>query len=323
MDVSNGSPRVVSVRELIGLWGASGRGSRVVARVRTDLRSHGLTTDPDFRKVSLDHEVWLVPATERRPTIEPQPAPQVEEEATLAEDVRLTVGSLPSASAKVVFVNPNQSIREAYTLMLLNDFSQLAVLSGPVSLRGAVTWRSIAEALMKSGGASLKDSIIEAEAVRYDADLLEQIPRIIENDFVFVRDANNQIGGIVTSADLSKLFEERTRAFLLLGEIDQRLRRLLASRFTLGEVIALLDLPDGARSPTSFDELTMGEYQRVLSQDSNFDRLGWPLDRKIFIDLLDRVRQTRNDVMHFSPDPIDDTRMREIDSLADALRRHN
>ncbi|MGZ3383253.1 MAG: hypothetical protein ACXVBB_23805, partial [Isosphaeraceae bacterium] len=58
----SGSPHRMTVRELIGTWGARGRDFEVNERV--DLDNNGLTTTPDFRAVTLDDTVAVVLTTQ-------------------------------------------------------------------------------------------------------------------------------------------------------------------------------------------------------------------------------------------------------------------
>lgn len=312
-----GSPRDVTVRQLIAQWGAKGRGSRVVARIREDLRQAGLAPQPDFRQVALDVNVKLV----QRPKEHP-PEPQEGEEEILP-DFGLTVGTLPSAAAGVEHVVPNASLAEAQTRMIVNDHSQLAVMSGERSLKGAVTWQSIAEALMRSPKASLSDAIVPAHPVSYSDDLLRLVPTIVERNFVFVRDASNRVTGIVTTADLSDLFAERTRPFLLIGEIDQRLRDLLRRHFTMDELRTVCQRSERPRPLRKYDELNMGDYEQVFSSPSHFEKLQWPLDRRTIAARLADVRETRNDVMHFNPDPIDPVRLNGLNGFVELLRKYS
>ncbi len=50
--------------------------------------------------------------------------------------------------------------------------------------------------------------------------------------------------------------------------------------------------------------MTLGEYIRLLENPARWDKLGVPIDRKTFVAELERVREIRNDVMHFDPDPV-------------------
>lgn len=310
---ATGALREITVRDLIAQWGARGRGSRVVAGIRADLRRSGLVTEPDFRQVALDVMVKLAP----RP-VEAKSTSDAEE----IPDFGLTVGTLPSAATKVVGVPPNGSLIEAQTLMVVNDYSQLAVMAGERSLKGAVTWQGIAEALMRSDKATLGDAMVDAQPVRYSADLLRLVPTIIERNFVFVQDETNRITGIVTTADVGELFAERTRPFLLIGEIDQRLRDLIRQRFLLKDIQTLCNKSPVPRTLKSFDDLTMGNYVQVLGSPPHWDKLGWPLDRKVVLTKLGEVQETRNDVMHFNPDPIDPSRLSALNGLVELLRKY-
>lgn len=51
---------------------------------------------------------------------------------------------------------------------------------------------------------------------------------------------------------------------------------------------------------------------RLLEQETNWQRLGWALDRRTFVDALTEVKSIRNDVMHFSPDPLDDSQVASL-----------
>jgi hypothetical protein len=52
--------------------------------------------------------------------------------------------------------------------------------------------------------------------------------------------------------------------------------------------------------------LSFGEYIRLLEKPESWVKLGLSIDRKLFVDMLERSRQIRNDVMHFDPDGASD-----------------
>ncbi|MCW6008871.1 hypothetical protein K1W54_30650 [Micromonospora sp. CPCC 205371] len=295
-------PEEFSVRELLALWGAKDRGDQI-SRIEADLANHGLVTSPSFRKVTLDSTVRLVVGsadTDEPPTTDAGPIAAVADEVDSDGDpIGLTVGNLPSALGGLSSVAPNASFEEAITKMLLNDFSQLAVLNGPRTLRGAITWQSIAHARHADPNAKLSDAIdSDAVDVRYDKELIDVLPALQRNGFVFVRDQENTVAGIVTTADVVHVYGEMAMPFFQLGELDRSLRRVIARNSDLEQVSGIC-----GRKIQSFDELSMGEYQRVLGDPAVWTALGWPLDRVTFIERLNSIRQIRNDVMHFNPDP--------------------
>ena len=77
---------------------------------------------------------------------------------------------------------------------------------------------------------------------------------------------------------------------------------------------------DGARSVESASDLTFGEYKRLLEDPSRWSTLGLDLDRGVFVKWLDEVRETRNNVMHFDPDGIEDQALKKLRDFAKFLR---
>jgi CBS domain-containing protein len=292
-----------TVRELIAKWGAKGRGHRVNQRIEADLDNHGLVTLPNFRKVTIDAIVELVTTSASEADVAAEEAPATSDEAEKELEVGLTVGNIESALGGLASVAPDAPLNEAITLMLLNDFSQLAVTSGSHTLRGAVTWKSITTARQVKPAAVLSDATVPASEARYDQDLFEILPVLADAEFVFVRDETNRLAGIVTTSDVALAYRELATPFLLIGEIDQLLRWLISRTFSLNDIVVCCDA-DGARDIDSAEDLTFGDYQRILESPSHWQKLGWPLDRNSFVKRLDEIRGMRNDIMHFNPDPL-------------------
>jgi CBS domain-containing protein len=314
-------PIEISVRELIAYWGAKRRGLWIVEHIREALESEGLKTEPSFVDVWIDACVKLVPLEPRRDLpASSAVAAQVPEQAVQPE-VYLRVGSLKSANSGVVFVCPQDDVQKAQSLMLRHGYSQLAVLSGERELRGAVSWESIAQARIRTPNAALADATVAAELVREDDDLLAQIPRIVSAGFVFVQAKDRRIGGIVTTADLSEEFARTANPFFILGEIEKRLRTIIDGIFSADELADVVGSEDSDRTVSKADHLTFGEYLRLLENPNRWARLNWQLDRKVFIEALDEVREIRNDIMHFSPDPLDEEGVFKLRNFAQWLRK--
>lgn len=294
-------PVEITVRDLLAWWGVSDRSPDTGKRIEADLANHGLMSVPAFLKVTQDAKVKLLRMPEEQVGLPETPVPPIDEMEE--PEIGLVVGNLPSALGGVVSVPPTASFEQAITFMLLNDFSQLAVLEGQRNLRGAVTWKSIAQARHASPSASFTDAIADAHEVRYDKPLREVLQTLEESDFIFVRDDRNLISGIVTTADVVHAYGELATPFFLIGELDQALRRVVSRTFTIEEVRPLCRL-DGGKVIESFDDLSIGDYQRVLENPTMWAKLGWPLDRAIFVKQLNELREIRNSVMHFNPDPL-------------------
>ncbi|MGW4593633.1 restriction system modified-DNA reader domain-containing protein [Amycolatopsis thermoflava] len=316
-------PERISVRELLKVWGATDRGDQI-SQIEVDLANHGLTTSPSFRAVTLDTVVSLTtPPDDPEATAAPEPSQigdlPVGEDDEGGDDlnVRLTVGNL-SPLRGVESVGPNSTFDEALTKMLLNDFSQLAVLSGPRNLRGAVTWRSIAQARHQRPEARFADAIdTRVEVVAYDRDLFEVLPTLQQREFVFVRNESRAVMGIVTTADVAQRYGEMATPFFQLGELDQTLRWVLRQAVDLPTVQRICQ-----RTITSFDHLSFGDYRRVLENKDAWDALGWRLDRLAFIARLEEIRVIRNKVMHFHPDPIPPDAVDQLRTFNNLLHRY-
>jgi hypothetical protein len=156
--------------------------------------------------------------------------------------------------------------------------------------------------------------------IRSDASLLSAIPIIAEQKYVLVRGHDQKIAGIVTASDLSLQFHQLIEPFLLLGEIENHLRRVIGQRFTPTELEAVKDSTDKGRVVTSVTDLTYGEYIRLLENPERWDKLNITVDRKTFIEKLESVRGIRNDVMHFDADGIPEKDLQTIREFARFLQ---
>ena len=313
-------PVEVSVRKLLSYWGAKRRGYWIVDQIGIDLSSMGLTTEPPFTDVWIDASIRLVSEKGGSGTPTVVAAPIVSEEKN-SGDVYLRVRSLQSANSGIVSVSPNDTVQRARSLMMRHDYSQLAVLSGERELRGAVSWESLAQAGIRNAEFSLAEATLQPNLVHEDDDLLAQIPRIISSGFVFVQAKDRRIIGIVTTADLSQEFARMANPFFILGEIERGLREIIDQAFSAEELAGIAVPDDATRNVSKADHLTFGEYVRLLENPPNWERLGWDLDRRTFIEALNEIREIRNDVMHFSPDPLDHEGVETLRNFAHWLRK--
>ena len=102
--------------------------------------------------------------------------------------------------------------------------------------------------------------------------------------------------------------------------IENHIRRLIGDRFTPQELAATRNPNDSAREILGVFDLTFGEYLWLLSEQSNWDRLGLSADRKVVIEKLEQVRDIRNDAMHFDPEPLAETDVELLRNVAKYLR---
>jgi len=304
-----------SVRELISEWGVGRRGTGVITRVWRDLRGANLSTVPPFDAVSLDAEVVITANAQRE-----SPGIEVEEPEDPVE-ATVTVGTLTSAAGGLVSVGPDTPILEAQSLMERFDYSQLPVMSGDRTVKGVLSWESLAKAALYGTTVGMAQEASTEAVVVSDSDpLLDHVDTIAEAGYVLVKDATNLITGIVTSADLSKAFADLANPFLLLGEIEGWLRRIVDRCFGADDLAAYVDPDDPDRQIEAAMNLTFGEYVRLFQDPDAWDKLGLRADRRVFCAHLDEVRETRNAIMHFSSDPLEDKALESIENLLRWLR---
>jgi hypothetical protein len=190
----------------------------------------------------------------------------------------------------------------------------------PVSaiLRGAVTWRSIAVARQAGTEITLSDALIPARDYPYNTRLLDVLDVLLEEEFLFVRSYDKRVYGIVTAADVVRVYDQMATPFFLIGEVDQELRRLIRSRF---EIEDIQQVCAAGADLQSFDVLTMGDYLAVLRNGDYWEKLGWDLDRKMFGEHLDEIRKIRNKVTHFNnPDPIPQSDVNRLRNFLTVIR---
>lgn len=318
---ASGNLVTLSIRRLLQYWGVKRRGYLITEEIRRELAAAGLATNPPFTEGWVDSLITLVPIRSAVPVPDGLAVASIDAVASPTVQVSLRVNSLASANAGVESVHLDDTLERAQALMMRKDYSQLAVQSGPRDLRGAISWESIAQAKIRKPGAGLRDAMLVPEVIGLNDDLLARIPMIVDASFVFVQARDRQICGIVTTADLSLEFATLAKPFFLLAEVERRLRRLIDEHFTSEEIAAVVDPADAERSAVSASDLTIGECVRLLEDPSRWSRLGWGLDRIIFIAELHDVRLIRNEIMHFSPDPLDEEQVRKIELFLRSLRR--
>lgn len=218
-------------------------------------------------------------------------------------------------------MSPESSLLYARTVMLERQFSQLAVIDDMGTLHGAISWESIGKTYVASEHPKLADAITPATAVHHDALLLrDQISVIYDKGFVFVRSPDRaHVTGIVTAADLTRQFGNLARPFMLIEEVEIRLRLRADEVYTLNELRDAVQKHrrDGITQAADF---TLRDYWYLMRSEENWAKLAWNVDREYFIDRLDKVVDIRNDLMHFTTDDVDPDQYDAVEGLLEMLR---
>ena len=303
------APVELSIRDLLTIWGFRTRTYDSVGRIQRDLSAAGLRCQPDFTEGPTNAVVRIGPSARAAAVADETPPgdmPALEgvtgDAASSADQplelppFSLRVRDIPSATTGIVTVHPDETLELAQGRMIAQDYSQLAVTTGPKDLKGAVSWMTIAKAHLAKSRITLADVIDRyPKVVRADQDLLGQIATIYAADFVFVQDADYTICGIVTTADLSRQFQGLTTPFFQLGEIEGRLRHCIEKVFGIEEIRQATR----QRRLESVNAMTFAQYRDLLNDQARWQRMHWNVDRDMFISYLDDARKLRNRVMHF------------------------
>jgi CBS domain-containing protein len=321
----------VSVRSFLAWFGAKRRSYWNVWSIRKALEKANLVTLPDFESAYVDSEIRFElledqevgSETDALAEIESIPQPEVVASPlpAVAADPTYRISKLAAANNKPLSVKPDASLKEAVTLMMANDFSQLPVMTNERDIKGIISWLSIGTKTMLGSSRNFVRELMDVHhEIRADASMFQAIPTIVQHGYVLVRSSDNKISGIVTASDLSVQFQQVAEPFLLLSEIENHVRSLLYGRFNKADLMAVRDPSDGGREIEDVSDLTFGEYLRLLENESKWEKLELNLDRKTFCNHLDQVRIIRNDVMHFDPDGVPQSDLEKLRDCAKFLQ---
>jgi len=315
----------VTTRQLLSWFGAQRRGYYVMQALHAALDSVGLQTDPNFENVYIDAPIRFIakPAKSAKEAAACNDA--VLAPAPFVPDPTPRVGLLPSANATPLSVKPTQTVQEAVTLMLTHDYSQLPVMDGERALKGVISWASVGRHLaLGLKCTQVRECMDAPHVINNDSPLFAAIETIVSHDYVLVQLSDKRIGGIVTTADLSLHVRQLAEPFLLIGEIENHIRRLIHRKFVKEDLEKVRDPASNSRVIEDVHDLNFGEYIRLLEQPESWSKLKLDLDRTIFIRALGDVRLIRNSVMHFDPDPLpeeDIKKLREFVKMMQVLRQ--
>jgi CBS domain-containing protein len=303
-------------REFLSWFGAQRRGSLTVYRIRRELLEAKLRTEPDFESAYVDSFIEFKlepePSHEQKiplKVVELQASASISlgmaAELSIYSDPTYRISKLEAANKKPVSVTPNTTLQEAVTIMLIRDFSQLPVMIGERDVKGVVSWTSIGARLsLGKKGSQASEFMDQHQEIRADSSLFQAIPIIVQHQYVLIRGSENRITGIVTASDLSLQFKQLSEPFLLLGEVENHIRNILRQKLSQEDLSSVKDPNDSQRNVSGVDDLTFGEYIRLLENPDKWNKVGLPIDRATFCKELGCVRDIRNDVMHFDPDGI-------------------
>jgi predicted transcriptional regulator len=336
----------ITVRRLLNMFSAERRGFNKVNDIRAALANLGLETTPDFESAWIDERIKI-----RQIRLDAQITKQGAESAEVIEDVEeddtddesqssedeyeiglqpaqphivatsegvvetvlgeavdptFRIGRFPAANKKLITVNQDDDLKRAITVMMQFDYSQLPIMHGEREIKGMISWQSIAARLaMGNECQKVLHCREDAQVIDSNGTLFDAIPTIIKYDYVLVRNQQDRrVTGLVTNSDLILQFQHLTEPFLLLREIELHIRKILNGKVDL-----------------DINELNFGGYVRLLAAPEVWPKLLLKIDQKELTSELERVRQIRNDVMHFDPDPMEKGQLETLKNAANFMRQ--
>lgn len=227
---------------------------------------------------------------------------------------------LEAANRTPICIDNSAEIKEAITIMQLYNFSQLPVTNnGTRGICGYISWETIGNAVFNGiNSKTVKDYKSDDIAIlTKQTPLLDAIKIIYQHDFAVVVQEDKTLCGIITTADISSQFLSITEPFILLEEIENQIRILFDDLFLLEEIKKVC--MESERKVEFIDDLTFGDYLKMMENAENWDKLGLPCDKKLFIQKLDKIRQIRNDIMHFEPAGITEEQHKELQIMSKYL----
>jgi predicted transcriptional regulator len=300
---ANDTTHSLTAREFINALGCEKRSSGNVWHINQYLSDNQLEVEPNYTDVWIDSTITL--RHKKRATTK------------VPKDPIKKIMILEAANRQPITINNDAKIQEAVTIMMLKNYSQLPVVTGPRSLVGFISWETIGVALTNGEKSDcVKDYVNKnIKVVRPDMPLLEAIKSVYKHDFVVVIQSDNTISGIVTTADISSQYLTFTEPFFLLEQIENHIRQILDKKFLLEDLVSFC-ASDSHRTIERIDDLTFGEYIRLMENEKNWQKLKISIDRTIFLKELDKVREIRNDIMHFDPEGITDLQRKDLKNMA-------
>ena len=294
----------ITPRELINAFGCEKRTSGNRALVNRFLQENKIETKPDYVNTWIDGEITLRHKKKAKSKNGTDPIQRIK--------------ILPAANKEPITVQREAKLKEAVTLMMLHNYSQLPVLSGPKSIIGLISWETIGLGI--TNGITSENVIDyiskDVEILDYEKPLLEAISIVTKREFALVVKHDKSISGIITIADISEQFLKLTEPFLLLEQIENHIRQILDGKFLVEELRDFCKIGDLERNIELIDDLTFGDYIRITEKPEHWDRLKLSIDRKHFIKQLAKIREIRNDIMHFDPEGISDNQRYDLTQMA-------
>lgn len=229
-----------------------------------------------------------------------------------------SVGHLLENQANITVVRKTDQIVDALDLMIKHEYSQLPVVDEKNLLLGMITHEGIMRAI-RSFNTTLdrllvRDALISAPSYFREDDLFDLLDELKNTNAVIIIEPGGFVVGIVTSYDTSEFLRDRTEDLMHIEDIEFTIKELLKEmyagkgewasdkfRLSATELYELRSEQLGSRKPKAFEDLTLADYINLLVSKETWEFFApiLAIQKESLCELLEKVRQTRNDLAHF------------------------
>lgn len=214
--------------------------------------------------------------------------------------MKYKISDLRASNLQIISVHPDSPLSEATTKMMVNDFSQLPVISKKNILEGYISWKTIGtqKSIMNK-----KDIVKEymdknAPILKTSDNILDSVNHILEKEFVFIKNDSDETTGIITIYDIAFQFKQLSEPIIYLELIENSLRKIIEKSMKLEEMLKFVNINSRDRIKTIKD-LSFGDYNNIIENKEGWEKLNLNLDRKVMRKKLGYVNTIRNNLMHF------------------------
>ena len=218
-------PRKITPRQLFNAFGFERRTPRNCYWVDKFLSDNALIVIPHYNDVWIDEQISL----EHKPIAR----------TGMPVDPIRRINTLDSANTIPTYVNNDDPLLAATTLMQCNDFSQLPVVNGNVrNLIGFISWETIMRARVNGVNSEIVKDYVDhnVATLSNDTPLIEAIEIVQKHDFAVVLAKDKSLYGIVTVSDVTMQFIAEAEPYVLLSELESHLRNLLRDKILVEDL---------------------------------------------------------------------------------------
>jgi CBS domain-containing protein len=305
----------VYAKDLRAWFGFSKKGIHVDNHIKNTLVECNLSTVPDFHLKWAWEWIKFELMHENHKFINYSGTQRTYDISQLLDEI-LPVVDKTSRDARVGdSLSPDDTLSHAITLMMARGLSVLPLVHNS-KVTGVLSFKEIVNHIFFNKGFNFANEKLGSYAsmppiFKKDDNIHSIIPDLTNHECVIVEVKVNENMKIfcISKDDIIRVFRELSIPFVLIEEIENKLRQLLSNTYTVDEVNSILTANQKKlTSNSSLSKLTFGNYFYLLKSPELWNKLELNnVDHNIFIDSIEKIKNIRNSVVHFSPDAVDDT----------------